>query len=67
VSTHEYRDMFRDVARSTNWRDRLGFVLRSPGWAYRRCDELDELEALEAREAREAQEALATGAAAAAR
>lgn len=41
VSTHEYRDMFRDVARSTNWRDRLGFVLRGPGWAYRRRAELD--------------------------
>ena len=41
MSTHEYRDMFRDVARSTNWRDRLGFVLRGPGWAYRRRDELD--------------------------
>jgi sterol desaturase/sphingolipid hydroxylase (fatty acid hydroxylase superfamily) len=61
VSTHEYRDMFRDVARSTNWRDRLGFVLRSPGWAYRRRDELDALEA------RAGQDALATGAAAAAR
>ena len=30
--------MFRDVARSTNWRDRLGFVLRAPGWAYARRD-----------------------------
>jgi sterol desaturase/sphingolipid hydroxylase (fatty acid hydroxylase superfamily) len=40
VSTHEYRDMFRDVARSTNWRDRLGFVLRGPGWAYARRTEL---------------------------
>ncbi|CAB4363090.1 unannotated protein [freshwater metagenome] len=40
VATHEYRDMFREVARSTNWRDRLGFVLRSPGWAYRRRQEL---------------------------
>jgi sterol desaturase/sphingolipid hydroxylase (fatty acid hydroxylase superfamily) len=58
VSTHEYLDMFRDVARSTNWRDRLGFVLRGPGWAYRRRDELDALEV---------QEALAMGAAAAAR
>ena len=36
VCTHEYRDMLRDVGRSTNWRDRLGFVLRGPGWAYRR-------------------------------
>ena len=43
VSTHEYRDMFRDVARSTNWRDRLGFVLRGPGWAYARRDELDDV------------------------
>lgn len=40
VSFHEYRDMLRDVARSTNWRDRFGFVLRSPGWAYARRDEL---------------------------
>jgi sterol desaturase/sphingolipid hydroxylase (fatty acid hydroxylase superfamily) len=61
VSTHEYRDMFRDVARSTNWRDRLGFVLRGPGWAYRRRDELDALDA------QAAQDAFATGAAAAAR
>jgi sterol desaturase/sphingolipid hydroxylase (fatty acid hydroxylase superfamily) len=41
VSTHEYRDMFRDIARSTNWRDRLGFVVRTPGWAYARRAELD--------------------------
>ncbi len=41
VSTHEYRDMFRDVARSTNWRDRLSYVLRGPGWAYARRDELE--------------------------
>jgi len=40
VSTHEYRDMFREIAQSTNWRDRLGFVLRSPGWAYRRREAL---------------------------
>ena len=36
VATHEYRDMFRDVANSTNWKDRLSFVLRGPGWAYER-------------------------------
>ena len=40
VSTHEYRDMFGDVRRSTTWRDRLGFVLRGPGWAYERRDEI---------------------------
>jgi sterol desaturase/sphingolipid hydroxylase (fatty acid hydroxylase superfamily) len=34
VATHEYRDMFADIAHSTNWSDRLGFALRSPGWAY---------------------------------
>lgn len=43
VSVHEFQDMFRDVARSTTWRDRLGFVLRGPGWAYDRRDELDAL------------------------
>ena len=48
VSVHEYRDMFRDVARSTNWRDRLSFVLRGPGWAYDRRDELDAADAIEA-------------------
>ncbi len=36
VATHEYADIFRDVAASTNWRDRLSFVLRGPGWAYDR-------------------------------
>lgn len=36
IASHEYADMMRDVARSTNWRDRLSFVLRGPGWAYRR-------------------------------
>jgi len=46
MSIHEYRDMFRDVARSTNWRDRLGFVLRGPGWAYDRRDELDAADAV---------------------
>jgi sterol desaturase/sphingolipid hydroxylase (fatty acid hydroxylase superfamily) len=36
VATHEYVDMFRDVARSRTWRDRLSFVFRGPGWAYER-------------------------------
>ncbi len=40
VATHEYRDIIRDVAGSTNWRDRLSFVLRGPGWAYDRHREL---------------------------
>jgi sterol desaturase/sphingolipid hydroxylase (fatty acid hydroxylase superfamily) len=41
IAGHEYRDILRDVADSDNWVDRLSFVLRSPGWAYRRRDELD--------------------------
>jgi sterol desaturase/sphingolipid hydroxylase (fatty acid hydroxylase superfamily) len=45
VSTHEYRDMVRDVARSQGWGDRLGFVLRGPGWATARRAELDALPA----------------------
>ena len=36
IATHEYADMARDVARSDTWRDRISFVLRGPGWAYRR-------------------------------
>lgn len=40
VATHEYADILADVARSTTWRDRLSFVLRGPGWAYRRRAEL---------------------------
>jgi sterol desaturase/sphingolipid hydroxylase (fatty acid hydroxylase superfamily) len=36
IATHEYADIIRDVASSTTWRDRLSFVLRGPGWAYRR-------------------------------
>jgi sterol desaturase/sphingolipid hydroxylase (fatty acid hydroxylase superfamily) len=36
IATHEHRDMLRDVADAENWHDRLSFVLRGPGWAYRR-------------------------------
>ena len=35
VAGHEHFEMLRDVARSENWRDRLSFVFRGPGWAYR--------------------------------
>jgi sterol desaturase/sphingolipid hydroxylase (fatty acid hydroxylase superfamily) len=41
IATHEYADLLGDVARSTTWRDRASFVLRGPGWAYRRRAELD--------------------------
>jgi len=36
VMSHEHVDIARDVARSTTWRERLSYVLRGPGWAYRR-------------------------------
>ena len=36
IASHEYVDIVRDVADSTNWRDRLSYVLRGPGWAYER-------------------------------
>jgi hypothetical protein len=36
VAAHEYAEMFRDVADSSTWRERLSFVLRGPGWAYDR-------------------------------
>lgn len=41
IATHEYADMVRDIAESRTWADRLGFVLRSPGWAYARRGELE--------------------------
>jgi hypothetical protein len=43
--THEHADMLRDVGRSRTWRERLSFVLRGPGWAYRRHAELAEARA----------------------
>ncbi len=36
VAAHEYYEMFRDVAGSKTWRERLSYVLRGPGWAYER-------------------------------
>jgi hypothetical protein len=36
VAAHEHFEMLRDVHRSTTWRERLSYVLRGPGWAYRR-------------------------------
>ena len=40
VAGHEHFEMLRDVSRSGNWRERLSFVFRGPGWAYRRRAEL---------------------------
>ena len=35
VAAHEHFEMLRDVAQSASWRDRLSYVVRGPGWAYR--------------------------------
>ena len=40
VVTHEYMDMARDVAGSDNWRDRLSYVFKGPGWSYARNRDL---------------------------
>lgn len=34
VAAREYTNIARDIAASDNWRDRLSFVLRGPGWAF---------------------------------
>ncbi|HEX7132426.1 MAG TPA: sterol desaturase family protein [Iamia sp.] len=46
IATHEHADILRDVARSDTWSDRLGFVLRGPGWAYQRHAERHESQPL---------------------
>jgi sterol desaturase/sphingolipid hydroxylase (fatty acid hydroxylase superfamily) len=34
IAGHEYGGILRDVAYSRSWRERLSYVLLSPGWAY---------------------------------
>ncbi|HQV83323.1 MAG TPA: sterol desaturase family protein, partial [Ornithinibacter sp.] len=42
IATHEWRDIGRDIAGATTWRERWSFLLRGPGWAYdRRADLVD--------------------------
>ena len=40
IAGHEHCEMLKDVSAARSWRDRLGFVLRGPGWAARRRAEL---------------------------
>jgi len=40
IATHEWRDIARDIASATTWRDRWGFLLRGPGWASERRKQL---------------------------
>ncbi len=40
IATHEAFDIARDLRLASSWRDRVGFVLRGPGWAADRRREL---------------------------
>lgn len=40
IATHEWRDIAADIATAPTWSDRFGFLLRGPGWASERRDEL---------------------------
>jgi len=41
IATHEYRTMLGDLSMARSWSDRLGFLLKGPGWAKHRRRELD--------------------------
>ena len=51
IATHEWQDIAKDVSTAPTWSDRFGFLLRGPGWAYERREQLapvaDEPEALD--------------------
>ncbi len=34
IATHEWADIASDVANAGTWRERFGYLLRGPGWAY---------------------------------
>jgi sterol desaturase/sphingolipid hydroxylase (fatty acid hydroxylase superfamily) len=36
IASHEHIEMLRDVALARTWRDRISYVVRSPGWSDRR-------------------------------
>lgn len=36
IATHEFRAMLRDVAGAGSWRERVGYLVRGPGWSGRR-------------------------------
>ena len=40
IATHEWRDIAADIAASPTWSDRFNFLLRGPGWAYERREQL---------------------------
>ena len=40
IAYHEFAAIGRDVASSTRWRDRFGFVFKGPGWAPSQAEKL---------------------------
>lgn len=40
IATHEWQDIATDIATAPTWSDRFSFLLRGPGWAYERREEL---------------------------
>ena len=36
IATHEWRSIAADIAGAGTWRERYGYLLRGPGWAYDR-------------------------------
>jgi len=44
IAAHEHREMLSDVWHSRGWRERLSFVVRGPGWAYRHREQPDPVE-----------------------
>ena len=40
IATHEWLDIARDIASAMTWRDRIGYLLRGPGWASERRSQL---------------------------
>ncbi|WP_435201001.1 sterol desaturase family protein [Janibacter sp. GS2] len=40
IATHEWQDIATDIATAPTWTDRFAFLLRGPGWAYERREQL---------------------------
>ncbi len=48
IAAHEHREMLSDVWHSRGWRERLSYVVRGPGWAYRHREQPTEVRAASA-------------------
>jgi sterol desaturase/sphingolipid hydroxylase (fatty acid hydroxylase superfamily) len=45
IAAHEHREMLSDVWHARGWRERLSYVVRGPGWAYRHREQPTEVAA----------------------